>query len=113
MSAGGPPETVHDGDTQASFADGFRNDGVESGLIKAAQDEEKSDGGLGEFAATGAQRFDAFPVVKTDKGAVVGTGVTEESVTFAFFRVKIPRLCQQNERGLRRVVAGELAGCLK
>ena len=111
VGAGGAPEAVHDGDTQASFANGFCDDGVESGLIEAAQDEEEADGGLGEFAATGAERFDAFPVVKADKGAVIGTGITEESVAFAFFGVKIPGLFQQNERGFRRVMAGELAGC--
>ena len=110
MGTGGPPETVHDGNTQTGFANRFCDDGVETGLIEAAQDEEETDGSLGEFAASGAQRLNAFPVVKANKWAVIGTGVTEETVTFAFFGVKISGLFQQNERGLRRVMTGELAG---
>ena len=35
VGAGGAPEAVHDGDTQASFAHGFRDEGVESGLMIA------------------------------------------------------------------------------
>lgn len=107
---GGATEAIHDGDTEADFAEGLGDDGIEFKGVESAEGVEETDGGFTVFAFTVAEGLDVFPFVEVDVAFFSGTAVGEEAVFFAFFGGEVGRFVEEVEGGVGGVVGGELAG---
>ena len=106
----GAAEALHEGHAEAAEGDGFGDDFVDAEFIEAAEAVEEAEGGLGEFAAAGAEDEDVVPFGEVEEAVFGVAAVAEEGVALAGFGVKILGIFYEAEGGGGGVVVGELAG---